>query len=154
MSAREYFDFLKRLETDAAFCIKYLSGESIHRTHPTYDLCVKTISKDAKHSLDFARSTKSRFELGEAAIATDARCSLFYARQVLKGRFELGEQAIAESAEYSYEYALNIIRGRFELGEKAIAQDERFAYNYAINVIKGKLPEEMHNVMIAKSIAA
>lgn len=62
------------------------------------------------------------------------------------------EKIISESAEYSYNYAEAVINKRFELGEPAISEDFYFAYKYAKFVIKGKLPEQMHNQMIAQFI--
>lgn len=150
--SKEYFEFLNRLENDPEFCFNYLKECDVKSE--TYTQCLKTISKNAKFSLKFAEETKKRFELGEEAISKDAGCSLYYARNIIQSRFIPGELAVSKNSQFSYLYARDIIRGRFELGEESISQDEEICYCYAVNVIKGKLPEDMHNVMLAKRIAA
>jgi hypothetical protein len=62
------------------------------------------------------------------------------------------EEYFAKDAIYSYIYARDFIKGRFELGENAIAKDTEYSYYYAKEIIKGKLPEFMHNQMIANGI--
>lgn len=148
---KDYFDFLNRLENDAEFCYRYLT--EIPKHHPTYEQCIKTISKNAQIAVEAAQNIiKGRFELAEPAISECPMQSYFYAKDILKRRFELGEPAIAKDPKFSFDYAVNIIRGRFELGEEAIAQDENFAFRYATEVVRGKLPEKMHNIMMAKAI--
>lgn len=155
MSSKNYFDFLSKLEKDASFCYDYLQRNSFDKSHPTYQTCLKTISQNAKYAREFAENViKGRFLLGEPAIATDPEQSFYYAYSVINGRFELGEPAIAKNSSIALRYATRVVKGRFELGEPAIAQDENYAYQYAIEVMKGKLPEEMHNVMLAKQIEA
>ena len=171
---QEYFDFIKKLETDPDFCLDYI------RNNPRHEQCLITISKSAKHSfryaikfrtrfslgeeaiskdasasLGYARDvTKERFILGEEAISKDANCTLGYAKEVIRGRFELGEEAISKIAAFAFEYANDIIKGRFELGELAISSSKELSLKYALEVIKGKLPEDMHNKMIATAVAA
>lgn len=153
MNGKEYFDFLHKLENNPLFCFEYLN--TIHRKHPTYEVCLKTISKDAYYSRKIAEEIiKGRFELGEPAISKIPNEALWYARDVIKGKWEMGEEAIAISAEYSFLYAKEVLRGRFILGEPAIAQSDELATKYAMEIIKGKLPEEMHNVMLARQVAA
>lgn len=153
--SKKYFDFLSSLENDPLFCYKYLESNSFGYSHPTYQRCLETISKDAKVSLSFAQNIlKSRFELAEETISKSAEESLKYASSVIKNRFELGEPAIATNSICSFNYAKYILRGRFELGETAIAQDDDLAYKYATEIIMGQLPEEMHNIMLAKRISA
>ena len=155
MSSREYFEFLHKLENDPAFCFNYIKENSINKKHPTFNQCLITISKDARYSRMAAEEIiKGRFELAEETISKDPLESYWYAKDIIKGRFELGEPAIASDAKCSYDYALRVIMGRFELGELTIAQHEGWSYEYAKNIIKGKLPEPMHNVMLAKRIAA
>jgi hypothetical protein len=55
-----------------------------------------TLAKDAEVSLWYAQLTQEPFAKGEAAIATNARYSFIYARDVLHRRFEAGEKAIRE----------------------------------------------------------
>jgi hypothetical protein len=88
----------------------------------------------------------------ENIISQDARYSYAYAREIIKSRFQLGEKLISQNPTYSYYYALNILRDRFKLGEKSISQNTEYSYRYAQNIIKGKLPEFMHNKMIAYAI--
>ena len=170
---QEYFDFIKKLETDPDFCLDYL------RNNPNHKQCLITISKSGQHSLSYAIKYRTRFELGEEEICKIAGCAYSYARDVIKGRFELGEEeickqasysycyatvikgrfelgeeAISKDAEYSYKYANDIIKGRFELGELAISSNKELSLKYALEVIKGKLPEDMHNKMIATAVAA
>jgi len=171
---QEYFDFIKKLETDPEFCLDYI------RNNPNHQQCLITISKSAKHSMRYATKYRTRFELGEEAISKDAHCSLGYARdvtkerfclgeeaisknahcslvyakEVIRGRFELGEEVISKIAEFAFEYANDIIKGRFELGELAISRSTEHSLKYALEVIKGKLPEDMHNKMIATAVAA
>lgn len=153
MNGKEYFDFLHKLENNPNFCYDYLS--TIHKKHPTYEVCLNTISKNAFYSRKTAEEImKGRFELGEPAISKVPNEALWYARDVVKGRWEMGEEAIATRADYSFMYAKEVLRGRFILGEPAIAQDDQYATKYAMEIIKGKLPEEMHNVMLARHIAA
>ena len=73
---------------------------------------------------------KTPFPEGEAAIATDAKCSFAYARDVLKASFSNGEAAIATDAELSYLYAKDILHAPFPLGEKAIAINEYYFKKY------------------------
>jgi hypothetical protein len=149
-AAKEYFEFVKQLETDPFFCIKYIA--TIDKSNPTFALCEKTISQDPMCALNYADNMKRRFVLGEEAIATDAKTAFLYAKDIIKGRFEMGEKAISQDSVFAYKYALFIIRGRWEVGEEAISKDSKVLLAYAKEVIKGKLPEELHNVMIAKRI--
>ena len=65
----------------------------------------KVIAKNAKASLIYAVNVvKGRFELGEAVIATDARCSYSYATEVLNGPFLLAESTINTDAECKEKY--------------------------------------------------
>lgn len=149
--SKDYFDFLNKLENDPEFCFKYIQDNCFDKRHPTYEQCLKTISEDAECSLKTAQDIiKGKFELGENAISKNPSCSYWYAKDVIKQRFELGEPSIARNDQYSFDYARNVIRGRFEMGEKSIAQNEHLAFRYATEIIRGKLPEEMHNIMLAK----
>jgi hypothetical protein len=152
-TSKDYFNFLDHLENSPDFCYRYITEQGINKKHPTYEQCLKTISKDAGYSVQTAEKIiQGRFVLGEPAISKDPKFSYFYAKDTIKGRFELGEPAIASDPRYAYEYAQFVLKGRFELGELTIAQNEHYATEYAYRIIKGKLPEEMHNVMLAKRI--
>lgn len=52
----------------------------------------------------------------------------------------------------AYRYARDIIQGRWIEAEDTIAASPYYAHLYATNVIRGKLPELMHNQMIAHGI--
>lgn len=154
MSSTAYFEFLKKLENDPSFCYSYIKENSINKNHPTYQQCLLTISKSAEYSRRVAENIlKGRFDLGEEAISKDPVESYWYAKDVIKGRWEIGEQSISKDPYLSFDYASKVLRGRFELGELAMSQEENVAYKYATEIIKGKLPEEMHNAMLAKRIA-
>ena len=62
------------------------------------------------------------------------------------------ENIISQDARYSFFYAKEVVKGRWELGENAISQDTYFSFLYAKDVLKNKLPELMHNKMIAYAI--
>ena len=146
--AKEYFEFIKQLETDALFCLKYIT--TIDKSNPTFAICENTISQDPNCSYEYATNTKGRFILGEDAISKDPKFAFLYAKDIVKGKWELGEKAISQDSNLAYRYALFIIRGRWELGEEAISKDSKIMLMYARDVIKGKLPEELHNKMIAE----
>ena len=76
---------------------------------------VEEIAKDAEKSYQYALNIPKkpfRFRLGEAAIATSAEWSFYYALYVLHAPFPEGEAAIATSAEWSYSYAKMIPKPR------------------------------------------
>jgi|LakMenEpi03Aug12_release.lakeMendotaPanAssembly.Ray.scaffolds.fasta_scaffold363492_2 hypothetical protein len=178
--AKKYFDFLKDLDSDPEFCYSYITRMT--PDHPSYSKCIKVISKDAKWAYEYASRNQKRWrhgektisqdpkyayyyakniingrwKLGEKAIGTDAYSSLEYAKEVLGTRFEMGEQAIANAGDpvYAFEYAKQVVRGRWELGEKSISRSKKLMVKYAKEILMGPLPEEMHNRMIAASIAA
>jgi hypothetical protein len=62
------------------------------------------------------------------------------------------ENVLSQDARYSFFYAKEVVKGRWELGENAIIQDTYFSFLYAKDVLKNKLPEPMHNKMIAYAI--
>lgn len=88
--------------------------------HP--DKLLRTVSRCAKSSATYAERFKTRFELGEPAIATSASLSYTYAFNVLKGRFLPGESIISQDGCYALLYANNVLRGPFEEGEPAISK--------------------------------
>lgn len=112
-----------------------------------------TISTHANSSLAYAELIGKEFPAGEEQISKSAELSFKYAKLINK-RFELGEPAISKNAKLSFLYARDIVDGRFELAEPTIMDDPEVMLQYAIEVIRGQLPEDMHNRMIGKAIAA
>ena len=88
----------------------------------------------------------------EKIIATDPKLAFYYALHVIKSRWIEAEKIIINNPGWAYYYARDIIKGRWIEGENVIATDPEIAYYYAREVIKGKLPENMHNAMIAHGI--
>lgn len=62
------------------------------------------------------------------------------------------EKIISSNPEYSYYYASDVLKSRWLEAENTTASDPKFAYHCAKEVIKGKLPEIMHNAMLAHGI--
>ena len=89
------------------------------------NLSKKAILQDAKDCLQFAKYTKKRFIQGELKMAEDPEIAISYAADVLNGRFEEAEKVISQSTENIYHY-FHVLRVR--------------------NI---KLPENMHNIMLA-----
>lgn len=87
----------------------------------------KAIAKDPILSYEYAASISKRFEQGESSIATDAKLSIKYANDVIKGRFEAAEDAISQKTEDIWSYYVTL---------------QKFGQ---------KLPEQMHNVMLANA---
>jgi len=58
------------------------------------------------------------------------------------------EPVISKDAKCSYWYAVNVIKSKFILAEPAISKNAYFIFHYATDVIKGRLPDFMHNQMI------
>ena len=56
----------------------------------------------------------------EAAIATDAWTSFFYAKDTIEARFEMGEPAIASIPLLCYNYSWRVAGERFLLGEETL----------------------------------
>lgn len=81
----------------------------------------------------------------------NSKQSFEYVRDVVKRPYAKGEKSISRSAKYSYLYAFFILGRRFELGEKAIARSTEYSWRYAVDILRGKLPEELHNRMLAKA---
>jgi len=98
-----------------------------------------------------AKKSGLRIPKLEPIISKDAKCSYWYAVNVIKSKFILAEPAISKDAFYSYRYAIEVIEGRFVLGEPAISKEAEYSYYYAKYVIKGKLPDFMHNQMILEN---
>lgn len=89
----------------------------------------------------------------EKAIATNARRSLFYARDTLKGRFPAGEATICKFPKVAIEYVLDIIgaenaREVFPQAEEIISTDADTSFQYALFVVKG--PWKKGEAAIAK----
>ena len=107
------------------------------------------IATDARWSCNYAKDVlKGRFEKGEDAIATDAGYSLIYVTDVLDGkRVKKFEDAIVTSAQYSYWYAREVLKGRSEKFEDAIATDVWYSYAYVRDVLKGERFEKGEDVI-------
>jgi hypothetical protein len=80
-------------------------------------------------------------------------CAYLYARDVIKDRWIEAEPIIINDSSWAYYYARNLIKGRWIEAENIISTNSEYAYRYALQVINGKLPENMHNAMIAHGIA-
>jgi len=94
------------------------------------------LSLDPAIAYNWALAFKSRLSpKAEEIIATSAKYSVMYARDVIGGRFELGEPAIAFQVDYTYLYARDVIGGRFELGEFTISKHAVYSFQYAMCVI-------------------
>jgi len=78
--------------------------------------------------------------------------AVWYAVNVLKSRWPEMEEKIKKSAKCSVAYARDIIKGRWEEAEKYIAKNDKYLSQYGIEVIKGKLPDVLHNKMIASAM--
>jgi lambda repressor-like predicted transcriptional regulator len=99
------------------------------------------IATDAKLSLNYAKNIGKPFPKGEDAIATDPRMSYTYASHFMKP-FPKGEDAIATNSDYAYLYATVVLKRRFPKGEDAIVKDgARSSYEYARQVLKKPFPK-------------
>lgn len=118
----------------------------------------------AESAFNYAKITGKRFVKGEDVIATDAKFSYLYARDILKGRFEKGEHALSESAIAATEYAV-FLKDRFKKGEHAIGQSDMYAQEYAdmlstmqaINPSQGTVPvtpTEAYKICLGAGLAA
>jgi len=139
-----------------------------------------TIAKCASRSVEYAKFTKERFELGEDAISLNGSQSCIYSI-FLGERFEKGEPAIAaDQPEVILTYAKDVLKDRFKIAEDKISCVDYVAaeygdlmrdqdlwgswtkeevkrspvwlYQYAKDYIKGKLPEDMHVRMLAYGV--
>ena len=127
-----------------------------NNNHKNLEYLEQDISTHSKYSYLYARNVccrrgmVGRFVLGEAAISKNVGYSCCYARNVIHGRFELAEETICKYEYYSYWYGKYVIRRNWteELAMKCPA----WLYIYAKDVIKGRLPNVMHNKMIAFGI--
>jgi len=116
----------------------YIYAAEIGKPIPEYENIIAT---DAKISLLYAKNVlKGRFTAGEQTIASSACCSFEYAQDVLKGRFALGEDVISRSAQYSFLYSAQILSARFPKGENAIAKSAEYSYSYAKTILKAPFP--------------
>ena len=113
----------------------------------------------------------------EHAILQDSACVVMYGRKYPRHPWPSAEQVILASDDVArmIEYAKSVVRGRWPVAEQAIAKDpdetlhakytdlltaadmdEEWAVKcpcwlstYADKVIRGKLPEHLHNRMVA-----
>ena len=111
------------------------------------------ISKHGISSLHYAQTINKEFPEGENEISKNPQLAFDYSKLINK-EFKLGENAISTNPQLSFNYARDILNGRFELGEPSIMTDPDLTLQYAVEVVRGKLPEDMHNAMIGKKLAA
>ena len=77
--------------------------------------------------------------------------ALKYTINFIGKKYKKAEYSISKDVECSVDYA-KLIKSRFPRGEKTIIGDTEYSYKYAFHIMNGKLPENMHNAMIAKGI--
>ena len=96
---------------------------------------------------------KGRFYLAENFIKKYPEYAFEYAKNIIKGPWKDCEEYISQDYCYSYKYSKYVLKNRFILGEKnSLDQNSEYMYYYAKNIIKGKLPEELHNKMLALAL--
>jgi hypothetical protein len=98
------------------------------------------------------RDNKKRDKDLEQYFIKDPFYACSYAIEVIKNRWIEAEPYIKKDPIYAYRYAREIIRGRWIEAEPYIIEHPGYSCYYALYVIKGKLPEPMHNAMIAYGI--
>lgn len=136
--AQEYFNFIKKLETDPAFCLEYI------KENPNHEQCLKTLSQSAEYSYRYAcyqipssflgdpkKTQNYRFKLGEPVILKNSEHACNYAKNVICGRWIEAEELIGKCAANAIWYAENVVKGEFELGEATIAKDADQSLRYA-----------------------
>lgn len=136
--AKEYFNFIKKLETDPAFCLEYI------KENPNHEQCLKTLSQSAEYSYRYAynripsgfhddpKITQSfRFKLGEPVILKNSEWAYTYARDVICERWKEAEELISKCAVHAIWYAIDVVKGEFKLGEATIAKDADQSLRYA-----------------------
>jgi len=78
--------------------------------------------------------------------------AVWYAINVLKGRWPEMEEKIKKSPKWAVAYARDVLKSRWEEAEKYISKRDKYLSQYALEVIKGKLPDVLHNRMIAAAM--
>jgi hypothetical protein len=140
-TTKEYFDFIKKLETDPGFCLEYI------KQNPEHEQCLKTLSQSAKHSYQYSfnlicknipsdlgkpdLTQNYRFKLGEPAILKNSQYTCLYAKNVISGRWIEAEELIGKCEANAIWYAENVVKGEFKLGEETIAKDADQSLRYA-----------------------
>ena len=119
----------------------------------------QSIATDSRFSTLYAKDVlRGPFPIGESAIASSSGNSLDYARHVLKGRFVAGEAAIAKtetdgaSLEWARMYYELVVKNASDWAswtEDQIKLCPCWMYMYAKDYLKGRLPDVLHNHMIA-----
>jgi lambda repressor-like predicted transcriptional regulator len=108
------------------------------------------IASNARYSFLYAKNViGGPWPKGERAIAQNTEYAYLYTRQVTGRPFPDGEDAIAKDAKNSFFYAFHVIKGPWLKGETAIAQSSNYSYQYAVKVVKG--PWSKGEDAIAKS---
>lgn len=94
-----------------------------------------------------------RFAQYEESIAANPLAAAFYACCFLKRPWPEAEKLIAKDKEASMLYATKLLRKRFPAGEAAISEHPEYCLAYSVLLLKrGKLPDLMHNKMLAHGI--
>ena len=111
------------------------------------------IKPSPEYSYKYAKEViQGRWEEAEESIISNPEYAYLYAKEIIKGRWEEAEESIISNPEYACIYAKEIIKGRWEEAEESIASDPYFVCLYYRYVVEEKLPEDLHNVMIANSL--
>jgi len=97
-----------------------------------------TIATSARHSYEYAKDiVEGPWSKGEPAILTSPQYAKLYVENVLDGqRWDEAEAIISTSPGYSYRYAKDVLKGRFEKGEPAIASEPTLSFEYARTIAK------------------
>jgi hypothetical protein len=112
----------------------------------------------SKSAYFHAKRVKKRFnpEIENVVFKRSPKILFLYAISFLKEKFPKNlEKIIVQNPYYAYKYAKNFLDGRLtQEQEKIFFKDstgESLVF-YAIEVVKEKLPDELHNFLLLKSI--
>ena len=110
----------------------------------------KQISGCPEAALDYARFVvQGRWPEAEPCLLEDIYVAFTYAEQVIQGRWPEAEDGFAGS-DLAELYACEMLPGRWD--EEVAKKCTCWLYYYAKDVIKGRLPDELHNRMLAEAI--
>lgn len=108
--------------------------------------------KTAKEIYEYCKSYNYTSESVENKIKKFPDVAYYYAIGVKKERWIDGEHSILKNIERATEYVVHL-GFRWPEYENKIRNKPKRILEYAKQVIKGKLPEELHNRMLMKSIS-
>jgi hypothetical protein len=114
------------------------------------DLGLVVGSEEDSKTSDYLVDFYNTLHLSRVAILKDPYICVEFAKHT-KNRFVQGEDTIAQLAQTSLRYAADVLKDRFEKGEEIISKETHDIYDY-FHILKAKnikLPESMHNIMIA-----